>query len=272
MMNAMTSSMDENRDHGPRSAAGVLTEDAFLNGRITVMQPEKGFRAGIDSVFVAAAVPAKASDAVFEAGTGPGVAALCLLARVPDVTITGVEQDVRYAMLAERNAEKNGFSGRLRIIRGDVREGLRRDLASWPEHGSFAHAFANPPYYEEGSVQAPTAPLKSTAHVFGPEDLETWIAVLAAMVRPRGTVTLVYRPETLGRILAAFEAHKLGDVRIAPLYPKPGQPASRILVQGVKASRAPTRILPGIVLHRSDGAFSLEADMVLRHGKAFPLG
>jgi tRNA1(Val) A37 N6-methylase TrmN6 len=259
------------RASGEGSGAGVLTEDAFLDGRLKVLQPEKGFRAGIDSVFVAAAVPAQPGDAVFEAGTGPGVAALCLLARVPDVHVTGVESDARYCMLAERNAELNHMSGRLRVIHGDVREGLRKDLATWPPHGSFAHAFANPPYYEEGSVQRAASALRAVAHAFGPEDLEQWIAVMAAMVAPRGTVTLIYRPEALGRILAAFDQQRLGDVRVAPLFPKPGQAASRIIVQGVKGSRAPMRLLPGLILHRPDGAFSLDAELVLRRGQAFPL-
>ena len=253
------------------TGAGVLTEDAFLDGRLKVLQPEKGFRAGIDSVFVAAAVPARPGETVFEAGLGPGVAALCLLARVPDVHVTGVELDTRYCMLAERNAELNGMSGRLRVVRGDIREGLRKDLAHWPPHGSFAHAFANPPFYEEGSVQKAATSLKAVAHAFGPEDLELWIAVMAAMVAPRGTVTLIYRPAALGRILTAFEQNRLGDVRVAPLFPKPGQAASRIIVQGVKGSRAPMQLLPGLILHRPDGAFSLDAELVLRRGQAFPL-
>ena len=256
---------------GDTGATGVMTEDAFLDGRLTVMQPEKGFRAGIDSVFVAAAVPAAPGDSVFEAGLGPGVAALCLLARVAGARVTGVELDARYCMLAERNAERNGMGDRLRVIRGDVREGLRRDLASWPAHGSFAHAFANPPYHEEGRSQPPANSLKAVAHSYGAKDLEVWIAVLAAMVAPRGTVTLIHRADAMGRILAAFDEQRLGDVRVCPLFPRPGENASRILVQGVKGSRAPLQIMPGLVLHRPDGAFSLEADLILRRGQAFPM-
>ena len=43
----------------------TLTEDGFLGGRLRILQPEKGFRAGIDSVFLAAAVPCAPGDAVF---------------------------------------------------------------------------------------------------------------------------------------------------------------------------------------------------------------
>ena len=46
--------------HG-RSVEGIIntTCDAFLDGRVSVKQPEKGFRSGLDAVFMAAACSAK---------------------------------------------------------------------------------------------------------------------------------------------------------------------------------------------------------------------
>ena len=51
-----------------------LTDDAFLGGRVQAWQPAKGFRAGLDSVTLAAAVPARPKEQVCELGTGVGVA------------------------------------------------------------------------------------------------------------------------------------------------------------------------------------------------------
>src|SRR5262245_49189022 len=93
-----------------------LTEDAFLGGRLTLLQPEKGFRAGIDSVLLAASIPCSEGEALFEAGMGAGVAALCVAARVPAVRITGVEIGLRYAVMAEQNARRNGFGEVIRVI------------------------------------------------------------------------------------------------------------------------------------------------------------
>ncbi|HHI82565.1 MAG TPA: methyltransferase, partial [Rhizobiales bacterium] len=94
-----------------KAAASSLTEDAFLGGRLKVLQPEKGFRAGIDSVFLAATIPCGPGETLFEAGIGAGVAALCVAARVADIHITGVEIAARYAMMAEKNFRNNGFAG-----------------------------------------------------------------------------------------------------------------------------------------------------------------
>jgi tRNA1(Val) A37 N6-methylase TrmN6 len=242
-----------------------LTEDGFLNGRLRILQPEKGFRAGIDSVFLAASIPCAAGEAVFEGGTGPGVAALCLLARTPTVQVTGIELAHRYAMLCEENARRNGLADNLRVIRADLKEALRRDQAAMPQPGSFSHAFANPPFHEEGKSTPSPHLLKAQAHAWNPADLEVWVKVLSAMVAPRGTVTLVHKADMLARILQAME-DRLGDIRVAPLFPRAGGAATRVLVQGVKGSKAPLQLLPGMVLHDQTGRFTPEAQAVLRDG------
>lgn len=247
-----------------------LTEDGFLGGRLRILQPEKGFRAGINSVFLAAAVPCGEGNSVFEAGVGTGVAAMCLLARNPAIHLTGIEHATRYAMLCEENAKRNGFEANVRVIRADLKDALRRDAASMPAPGSFSHALANPPYHEDGKSTPSPNLLKAQAHAFGPADLDLWVKVLHAMVANRGTVTLVHKAEALGRILQVME-ERFGDIRVAPLHPRAGAAASRVIVQGVKGSKAPLQLLAGMVLHDDGNGFTAEAQAVLRDGGAWPL-
>lgn len=245
-----------------------LSEDGFLGGRLRVLQPEKGFRAGIDSLFLAASVPCREGEHVFEVGMGPGVAALCLLARNPEIHLTGIEIAARYAMLCEENARRNGFQDRLRVIRADARYALRREAALMPPTGSFEHAMANPPFFDEGKITPSPDGLKAQAHGFGPDDLELWIKLLHTMLSPRGSLSIVHRAETLGQLLTAME-NRFGDIRVAPLFPRRGAPASRIVVQAIKGSRAPLQILPGLVLHGEGNGFTPEAEAVLREGAPF---
>ena len=254
----------------PGHVPATLTEDGFLDGRLNILQPEKGYRAGIDAVFLAASIPCASGETLFEAGIGTGVAALCVAARVPQVHITGIEVASRYAMLAEENAKRNGFARSIRVIHNDVKEALRRDLSSMPAHGSFNHGFANPPYFEQEKVTPSPNLLKSQAHAFGPDDLDLWVKVLHTMVTLRGTVTFIHRPETLGRLLNAMES-RFGDVRVAPLYAREGTAASRVIVQGIKGSKAPMQLLPGLVLHGPDNQFTPEAEAILRSGMAWRL-
>ncbi|HEY9537406.1 MAG TPA: methyltransferase, partial [Kiloniellaceae bacterium] len=48
----------------------AITEDAFLGGRVKLRQPEVGYRAAIDPVLLAAAVPAVAGERVADLGCG----------------------------------------------------------------------------------------------------------------------------------------------------------------------------------------------------------
>jgi tRNA1(Val) A37 N6-methylase TrmN6 len=248
----------------------TLSEDAFLDGKIRLLQPEKGYRAGIDAVFLAATIPVSAGETVFEPGIGAGAAALCLVARNPAIQIIGVEAAQRYAMICDENAKRNGFAHSVKAIHADVKDCLRKDLAHLPEHGTFAHAYANPPYHEDGKVTASPTLLKAQAHAFGEDDLEIWVKVMHAMVGLRGTVTVIYRADALAKLLASMDS-RFGDIRVAPLYARAGSSAARVIVQGVKGSRAPLQLLPGLILHDDSNAFTADAEAVLRSGVAWRL-
>ena len=60
----------------------AITEDAVLGGRVTLRQPREGFRVAIDSILLAAAVPADAAETVLDVGAGVGAAAICLAHRI----------------------------------------------------------------------------------------------------------------------------------------------------------------------------------------------
>ena len=94
--------------------------DAFLGGRIDIVQPRVGHRAGSDAVFLAAGVPARPGERVLDVGAGVGVAGLCVLARVSPLEVTAVEIDEELCALAGENAERNSVSASFRIVNVDV--------------------------------------------------------------------------------------------------------------------------------------------------------
>ncbi|MEX1152635.1 tRNA1(Val) (adenine(37)-N6)-methyltransferase, partial [Parvibaculum sp.] len=154
--------------------APSTTDDGFLGNRLKLLQPEKGYRAGLDAVLLAASVPAREGERALEAGAGVGVASLCLAARVPGLEVAGLELQPDLVRLAERNIERNGLSGRVSILEGDI--GLSpRDLAALGlEPNSFHHVFANPPFHDPATSPAPPDAGKAQAHLTLRSDLDDW--------------------------------------------------------------------------------------------------
>jgi tRNA1(Val) A37 N6-methylase TrmN6 len=243
-------------------AAPATTTDLLLGGRVRLTQPAQGYRAAIDPVLLAASVPAAANEAVLEGGLGAGAAALCLLARVPGASVTGVEIDPAMAGLAAANAAANEAA--LEVVNADLL-GFRQ--------GRFAHAMANPPFQEAGSGSAsPLTARRRADREAAPGALGAWVAALARRLEARGTLTLVLPAARLSEAAAAMREAGLGAVTLLPLWPRADEPAKRMLLRGVKTARGPDRVLPGLVLHQASGAYTEATLAVLRHGAALDLG
>ncbi len=235
-----------------------MTEDRFLDGRVTVRQPSDGFRAGLDAVMLAAAVPAESRDAVLELGAGCGTASLCLAARVSTCRVTGIEIDPGLVALARENAAVNGAAERVSFLEADA---LGEEL-----RGDFNHVFANPPFHQAtGQISANERRERAKRDETG---LAAWASAGLRRVRSRGSLTMIVRADRLLDVLTA--APEMGVV-VFPLWPRSGEPAKRILVQVRKGSSAPLEIQAGLVLHDASGKYTPEAEQVLRGRAALPL-
>lgn len=259
----------------PPTAAGppalATTEDAFLGGLLSIRQVQDGSRAGVDAVFLAAACPAQAGETVLDAGTGSGVVALAVARRVAGTVVTGVEIDPEMTRLATENAARNDLAGRVRFVTGDVTRPAGALVAQGLPLESFGHVIANPPFLAEDEARLPPSARLRRAHALAPGDLERWVKFLAAFCAPKGTATIVHRADALPRLLPLLEG-RFGGVTVFPLFPREGEAATRVLVQGRKGSRARFRLAAGMVLHGDGNAFTAGAKAILRDGHGLTLG
>lgn len=239
-------------------AADDTTEDAVLDGRVTLTQPARGYRAGVDAALLAAACDAKPGERVIEAGCGAGGALLAAAARRPGVAFTGVERDPAAAALARANAAANGLSDRVEIVEGDV--ALRFSALGRP---AFDAALANPPFFDDPQALRAPSPERRGAWI-ADDGLAAWTGFLLKAVREGGTITVIHRADRLADLLALMGA-KAGSFQVRPVHPFSDEPAKRVLVRAVKTGKAPLRLLPPLVLHdRAGGKHTAEAEAILR--------
>ena len=278
------------------ASGGDVSEDAFLGGKLQLLQPARGYRAGMDAVLLAAAVTVRDEPGgldVLDLGAGVGTVGLCLARRVASCRIVLLERQPDMARLAFENALRNGLGDRVRVVEGDVCGPAAELAAKGDAANAFDHAVANPPYFVAGRGTSSPLAQKAQSHEMGAgvdagfgeasrgeagacgdglpagddQCFEGWARAMARAVKPGGGVTVIHLAEALPEILSAFRG-RFGGLIVRPVHPRVGAPANRVIVCGTKGSRAGLQIADRFVLHGPDGGFTKQADAVFRDGTA----
>lgn len=241
------------------------TENEFLGGRLTLLQPRNGYRAGVDPVLLAAAVQARSGQSVLDLGCGVGTALFCLMLRVEGLDATGIEVQPDLCALAQSNAERNGLVAR--IVAGDI-----ADMPVELKASSFDHVIANPPFFDRARSSAAAEPGREVGRGEA-VPLSLWLDVGIRRLKPGGRLTFIQRAERLGDLLAGL-GERMGGVVVTPLAPRAGRDAGLVIVGATKGARAALRIEAPFVLHDGDhherdgDSYSASAQAVLRDGQA----
>jgi tRNA1(Val) A37 N6-methylase TrmN6 len=247
------------------STADGLSEDRWLGGRLMLTQPKRGHRVGTDAALLVAAAGDARQGRIVDVGAGVGAVGLALAQRSPLASVDLLEIDPEVAALAESNAARNGLQSRTRVLRLDVLNPRERREAGLAE--SAGCVVTNPPFFDAKAVRASPDESKARAHVLAGAEvgatLADWIPSSLAILAPSGSFVMIHRPDALSLILAAVGS-RLGALALLPVHPTSGASAHRLLVSGVKGSKAPLRLAPGLVLHGADGQLTAEADALHR--------
>ena len=239
--------------------------DSFHRGRFHLVQPlGGGHRSGVDAMMLAAAVPDGFAGHCADLGAGAGAAGLAVLSRLKDARVTLFENDPLMANCARQSLallQNAAFSARAIVVEADVT--LRGDAreAAGLINNHFDFAIFNPPFNDAADRQTPDA-LKANAHVMGEMLFEDWVRTAAAIVKPSGGMALIARPQSLDAIFSAI-GKRFGALEIIPVQPHAEAAAIRVIVRGVKGSRARLTLMPAHVLHAKGAeAFLLKAEAV----------
>jgi tRNA1(Val) A37 N6-methylase TrmN6 len=243
-------------------AEAPTTHDAFLGGRLRLRQPAAGHRAGTDAVLLAAAVPADATGLAIDVGAGIGAAGLTAALATPKLRLTLIEREPHLAALARANVKSNHVEDRAFVAEADLlsREsceaaGLEREAADL--------VLTNPPFLSAATARISPNRDKASAHVIGAGGLDAWVRACLALLRPGGTFLIIHRADALADILHALSP-RAGAHIILPIQARADRPATRILMRALKGRRTPLVLAPPLVLHNSDGTFTIFAEALHR--------
>jgi FkbM family methyltransferase len=213
--------------------------DDFLEGRLRLAQGQ-GHRAGHDAVLLAAVAPAGTEGLILDIGAGAGAVGLMAAVHAPRARVGLVEIDPESCALAAENVRRNDLADRVSVHQADVTAAAARRAAGLVDEAA-ALVLTNPPFYDPSRVRVTPDADKARAHVAA-VPLAEWTRGALALLAPGGVFAMIHRADALYDCLAALEG-RLGGVSIQPVHTRPAAPATRILLRGVKGSKAPLSLL-----------------------------
>jgi tRNA1(Val) A37 N6-methylase TrmN6 len=229
------------------------TEDAFLGGSLMLL---------------AAATSARPGDRVVDFGAGVGAAGLAVARRVAGIRIALVEIDPVLAALARDNAASNAIEAR--VIAIDIAAGAEAFAAAGLSPDSADVVLMNPPFNDSRRHRPSPNKGREIAHVADAATLENWIGAARRILKSGGVLTLIWRADGLGEVLATLD-RGFGSVAILPVHGNAAIPATRVLVRAIKGGRAPTALHPGLMLNDESGVPNKRVQEILAGRGNLPL-
>lgn len=236
--------------------------DDLMAGGLAIIQHPDVFCFSMDAVLLARFVTLPPRGRIVDLCTGNGIIPLLLTTRT-EAEIIGVEIQERLCDMARRSVALNGLEARVSI--------LCRDLRTCTEVlpvGVFDVVTANPPYLPRDGADLSANPHQAAARHELFCTLEDVVRVASRLVKSGGRVAFVYRPARLVELLALMRQHRVEPKRIRFVHPYADRPANLVLVEGIRDGGVELRVLPPLVVYRTEGTYTDEVLRIYNGGTA----
>ena len=215
------------------------TVDTFLNGRLQIIQSQKGYRFSVDALLLADFVITGDEDIVVDLGAGCGIISLFLAVQKEPGFIVGLELQDELVSQARRNVALNRLEEKIAIIQGDLRH--------LPLSTGFADiVVCNPPYRTAQSGRINPDVGKAIARHEIAVSLDAVLAASKALLKRKGRLALIYPANRMAEIFTKMRRARLEPKRLQLVFPDSASEAKIALIEGRLQARPGVKVLPPI--------------------------
>ena len=229
-------------------------DDLQINN-LKIIQNKNGFCFGIDSVLLANfAGDIKKNSKVIDLGTGTGIISFLILAKNNINHVTGVEVQEEVAEMAERSIKLNNLQNQFNIINCNI-----KNILKYVERNSYDVVVTNPPYKKlnTGGKNEDEKKLISRHEILA--DIFDFIKASKEVLKDKGTLYLVHRPERLADIIVALRENKIEPKKIQFVYSKKDSAEAKlVLIKAVKNSGNFLKIEHPMYIYDNRGKYTEE--------------
>ena len=223
---------------------------------LKIIQKENGFCFGIDSILISDfAKEIKSGSVGLDLGTGTGIISILLAAKTNLNKIIGIEVQKDIANMAKRSIRLNNLQDKIEIKNIDIRDIEQKSLI---ERGKFDCVVTNPPYKKQDTGKTNKNEYKYLSRHETTANLETFIKVTKIVLKDKGSIYMVHRPDRLVDILELMRKYKIEPKKIRFVYSTIEKNPVLVLIKGVKNAMPFLKIEKPLIIYNSKGEYTDE--------------
>lgn len=219
---------------------------------LKIIQNRNGFCFGIDSILLSDfAKEIKDNSLVLDLGTGTGILSILLSKKTKLKKIYGIEVQSEVAEMANRSIVMNRLEQKVEILNENV-----KDLKNIFEKNIFDAIVTNPPYKELNSGKISESEKKLVSRHEISANLSDFIKISFEMLKDRGSLYMVHRPERLVDILYELRRNKLEPKNIRFVHSNVDREPKLLLIKAVKNANRFLKIEKPLYIYNKDGTYT----------------
>lgn len=225
-------------------------DDLEIND-LKIIQNKNWFCFGIDAVLLSDfAKEIHKNSKILDLGTGTGIIAILLSAKIDGSKLTGVEVQKEVFDMAKKSVELNNLGERIELINKNIRE------ISF--NGIFDAVVTNPPYKEKNTGIANENIFKLISRHEIEGDLEDFIKTSSKALKDKGSMYMVNRPERLIDIFEYCRKYKLEPKALRMVYSKVNSKPTLVLVKATKNANRYLKVDKPLYIYEENGEYTEE--------------
>ncbi|MDD4718231.1 MAG: tRNA1(Val) (adenine(37)-N6)-methyltransferase [Bacilli bacterium] len=219
---------------------------------LKIYQNSNMFNFSLDSVLLPNFVTINSKiKQVLDIGCGNAPISLILTTKTK-AHITGVEIQEKVYKLAQKSVEINNLNHQITLINDDI-----NNLVDKWESDFFDIIVCNPPFFKvNNKSRLNESDYKTIARHEITLNVEKLMEISRKLLKNNGVVAIVHRPERMIEIIQVMRKNNIEPKKIQLVYPKIGETANIILIEGRKNGNEGLTILPPIITHNKNGKYT----------------
>ena len=239
------------------------TLDTVFQGRLKIIQPEKGYRFSIDAVLLVGLTRIRPRDRVVDLGTGCGVIPLLLAYQHAIDHITGVEIQESLVSIARRNVLINELSHLITIVHTDLKE-----MNAGTVDGSVDLVMSNPPYGKLRSGRLNPNSKKAIARHELLANVGDVVRAAAQLLPQKGRLALIYPARRLPNLLKEVCLNGFAPKHLTVIHSTLASEAKLVHLESIKGGGEELRLSKPFAIYRNDGEYTDEMKAIYGNAAA----